>query len=557
MTITTPVALPFKPRLLKRYRDIAEVLVRYSRSDLFRSLARDPVFSSDEEPSSGAERTEAEAFAADLERLGPTFIKLGQLLSTRADLLPGAYLEALSRLQDQVEPFPAEEAGQIFESEIGVRLSKAFREFKPEPIAAASLAQVHRAVLRDGRLVAVKIQRPGLRPRVAEDLEALGEIADFAGAHSDTARRLQVRDVFAELKRALVSELDFQNEGRNLVAIGRNLSVLERIIVPEPLDDYTTSRVLTMDLVRGRKVTEVGPLARLEIDGSALADELFRAYLKQILVDGFFHADPHPGNVLMTEDGRIALIDLGMVARLTPRTQEHLLQLLMAVADGRSDDAARIGMLIGERDEDFDERTYRRQVAEIVSATRDSSIHEIKVGKMIMQVSRVATATGLKHPIELTLLGKTLLNLDRVAAILDPDFNPDTAVRRHAPELVQQRLTRDLTPGNVFSTLLELRDFTQELPGRVNRILDAVAENELEINVRAFDESRLMAGVHKIANRITMGLVLSALIVGAALLMRVETPFRILGYPGLAIICFLLAFTGGILLLWAILRDDT
>jgi ubiquinone biosynthesis protein len=551
------VALPLKPRLLKRYRDIAEVLIRYSRSDLFRSLAKDPFAAPGDDASSGRDTAEADRFASDLERLGPTFIKLGQLLSTRADLLPSVYLDALSRLQDKVEPFPAEEAGQIFEDEVGVRISKAFREFRPAPIAAASLAQVHRAVLRDGRLVAVKIQRPGLRKRVADDLEALGEIADFADAHSDSARRLQVREVFAELKRVLVSELDFQNEARNLVTIGGNLVDFERIIVPEPVEDFTTSKVLTMDLVRGRKITEVGPLGRLEIDGAALADELFRAYLKQILVDGFFHADPHPGNVLMSDESRIALIDLGMVARVTPRTQEHLLQLLMAVADGRSDDAARIGMLIGDRDDDFDERAYRRQVADIISSTRDSNLSDIKVGRMIMQVSRVATATGLKHPIELTLLGKTLLNLDQVAAILDPDFNPDSAIRSHAPELVQQRLSQDLTPGNVFSTLLELRDFAQEFPRRVNRILDAVASNELEINVRAFDESRLMAGVHKIANRITMGLVLSALIVGAALLMRVDTPFRILGYPGLAIVCFLLAFTGGLALLWAILRDET
>jgi predicted unusual protein kinase regulating ubiquinone biosynthesis (AarF/ABC1/UbiB family) len=550
------VALPLKPRLLKRYRDIAEVLIRYSRSDLFRSLARDPFAVESDAASSNRKTAEAERFAADLERLGPTFIKLGQLLSTRSDLLPSAYLDALSRLQDKVEPFSAEEAGRIFEDEVGVRISKAFLEFDREPIAAASLAQVHRALLRDGRLVAVKIQRPGLRKRVADDLEALGEIADFADAHSESARRLQVRDVFTELKRVLVSELDFQNEARNLVNIGANLEEFERVIVPEPVEDFTTSRVLTMDLVRGRKITEVGPLARLEIDGGALADELFRAYLKQILVDGIFHADPHPGNVLMSDDNRIALIDLGMVARVTPRTQEHLLQLLMAVADGRSDDAARIGMLIGDRDDEFDERTYRRQVAEIVNSTRDSSLSEIKVGRMIMQVTRVATATGLKHPIELTLLGKTLLNLDQVAAILDPDFNPDAAVRNHAPQLVQQRLSQDMTPGNVFSTLLELRDFAQEFPRRVNRILDAVADNELEINVRAFDESRLMSGVHKIANRITMGLVLSALIVGAALLMRVETPFRILGYPGLAIICFLLAFGGGLALLWAILRDE-
>jgi predicted unusual protein kinase regulating ubiquinone biosynthesis (AarF/ABC1/UbiB family) len=391
---------------------------------------------------------------------------------------------------------------------------------------------------------------------VAEDLEALEEIADFAGAHFESARRLQLREMFAELKRSLVQELDFQNEARNLLTIGAHLSGFERIIVPQPVEDFTTSRVLTMDLVRGRKITDVGPLARLELDGRQLAEDLFRAYLKQILVDGLFHADPHPGNVLMTDDHRIALIDLGMVARLTRRTQEHLLQLLMAVAEGRSDDAARIGMLIGERLEDFDEEGYRRRVADLVGATHDVSLEQIQVGKTILQVTRVATGTGLKLPIELTLLGKTLLNLDQVAWILDPDFNPDAAIREHAPELVQQRLTRDLSPGNVFSSLLELRDFAQEFPGRINRILDAVAGNEVEIKVHAFDETRLMSGLHKIANRITMGLVMSALIVGAALLMRVETPFRILGYPGLAIICFLLAFGGGLLLLWAIIQDD-
>ncbi|HEX6350852.1 MAG TPA: AarF/UbiB family protein [Candidatus Dormibacteraeota bacterium] len=534
------MALPLKPRLLKRYRDIALLLVRY------RPLASD----------AEADPADATRFATDLERLGPTFIKLGQLLSTRADLLPPPYLDALSRLQDQVEPFDFAEVEKTFQAEVGVRMSKAFAEVDQVPVAAASLAQVHRAVLREGRVVAIKVQRPDLPRRVHEDLEVLGDIADFADGHSDSVRRLQLRAMFEEFKRSLLRELDFQNEARNLVVLGANLAEFEHLIVPQPVADFTTSRVLTLDFVKGRKITRLGPLAALEMDGHELADELFRAYLKQILVDGFFHADPHPGNVLMTADHRLALIDLGMTAQVAPRTQENLLQLLMALAEGRSEEAARLGVLMGERTEYFDEAAYRRRVAELVGDTQDATLRNLEVGRTILQVSRVSTGTGLQLPVELTLLGKTLLNLDQVAAVLDPDFNPNEAIRRHAPELMQQRLSRDLSPGNVFSSLVDVRDFVQQMPRRVNRILDAVAENELEIKVHAIDETRLMSGLHKIANRITMGLVLSALIVGAALLMRVETPIRILGYPALAIVCFSLAFGGGLLLLWAIIQDE-
>jgi predicted unusual protein kinase regulating ubiquinone biosynthesis (AarF/ABC1/UbiB family) len=551
------MAVPLRPRLLKRYRDIGLLLVRYGRSDLLRSASADDALAEPEAGDAEWDPAEAERLTRDLEKLGPTFIKLGQLLSTRPDLLPAPYLDALSRLQDRVEPFPFEQVREMVESELGVRLSRAFADFDPEPTAAASLAQVHRAALRDGRPVAVKVQRPGLRRRVAEDLEVLESIAEFADAHSDQARRLQIRLLFEELKRSLLEELDFNREARNLETIGTNLEDFERIVVPGPVADFTTSRVLTMDWIPGRKITDVGPLARLELDGPALADELFRAYLKQILVDGVFHADPHPGNVLITDDGRIGLVDLGMVARLTPRTQENLLQLLMAIAEGRSDDAARIGLVIGTRSDDFDEDAYRRGVADLVSGTQDSTVKQLQVGKTILQATRVAAGTGLKLPMELTLLGKALLNLDQAAEILDPQFNPDAAIREHAPALVQQRLGRDLSPGSLISSVFELKEFVQEVPGRINRILDVVADNELEIRVRAFDERRLMASLHKMANRITMGLVMSALIIGAALLMRVDTPFRILGYPGLAMVCFLLAFGGGVILLWTILRDQS
>ncbi len=236
-----------------------------------------------------------EALAHDLEEMGPTFIKLGQLLSTRPEFLPQSYLDALARLQDKVKPFRADAVEEIVSSELGVRLSKGFLEFDLEPIAAASLGQVHKARLRDGRLVAVKVQRPGIRKMIREDLDALEDIASSLDRHTEIGRRAAFLEMLKEFRRTLFAELDYRQEAQNLIRLGKNLERYERLIVPQPVEDYTTSRVLTMDYVRGTKITSFSPLARLEMDGKVLADDLFKAYLDQVLVDGFFHADPHPG----------------------------------------------------------------------------------------------------------------------------------------------------------------------------------------------------------------------------------------------------------------------
>jgi predicted unusual protein kinase regulating ubiquinone biosynthesis (AarF/ABC1/UbiB family) len=327
-------------------------------------------------------------------------------------------------------------------------------------------------------------------------------------------------------------------------------------VVPAPVEDYTTSRVLTIDYIRGKKVTALSPLSRLEIEGEALVEQLFRAYLKQTLVDGFFHADPHPGNVFLTDDGRIALLDLGMVARIPPGLQEKLLQLLLAVSEGRSDEAATRAVEIGEPRENFDEREFRRRIAELVVQQQDASVEQMEVGKVVLGVTQISAECGIRLPSEMTMLGKMLFNLDHVGRALDPQFDPNASIRRHAAELMQQRMFKSISPGNLFSGLLEAKDFIERLPGRINRILDAVVRNELKVQVDAIDEQVLVEGFQKVANRIAMGLVLAALIVGAAMLMRVETSFRILGYPGLAMVCFLAAAGGGVALILDILFHD-
>lgn len=548
------MALLFKPEHLKRYADIARLLLHHGRGDLAKVAHVDDGLPDDE--TAEAVGGDPEKLAQDLEAMGPTFIKLGQLLSTRSDILPAPYLEALARLQDRVEPFSFAEVEEIVSSELGVRLSKAFRDFDPDPVAAASLGQVHHALLRDGRPVAVKVQRPGIRQVILDDLEAFAEAASFADRHTQMGRKFAFQEVLEEFRKTLLRELDYKREALNLVTLGRNLRSYERLVVPQPVDDYTTSRVLTMDYVRGTKVTDLSPLARLEMDNGALAEDLCKAYLDQILVDGFFHADPHPGNILVTEDRRLALIDLGMVARVDPRTQERLLKLLLAITDGRGHEAAQIALQMGTRLEGADEDRYRRAVADLVGGYQDVTADQIKVGRIVLGLARQASENGVRPAPELAMIGKALLHLDEVSRILDPEFDPNAIVRQHSDTIFRRHMMKRLSPSSLLSSTLELHEFAQNLPGRMNAVLDTLAGNKLELKVDAFDETRLVSNLQKIANRIALGLVLAALIVGAALMMQVRTRFTIFGYPGLAMLLFLLAAACGFGLVLSVLLGD-
>ena len=548
-----PISL--KPENVRRYKDIAMLLVKHGRSDVVDAAGLDDVLS-DLDADVEVSHADAEQLASDLERMGPTFVKLGQLLSTRADLLPAVYLESLSRLQDDIEPFPFEEVERIVSEELRVKLSTAFESFEPVPLASASLGQVHKAVLRSGKVVAVKIQRPGIREQIKKDLEAFREIAEFIDRRTEMGRRYGFADMLEEFAKTLRAELDYRMEADNLEEIGRNLARNERIVVPSPVRDYTTSRVLTMDFVDGKKVTALGPMALMELDGDVLAEALFTAYLDQILRDGIFHADPHPGNVFVTPDGQIALIDLGMVARISSSTQERLVKLLLAVADSRGDDASDELIALGEPRSGFDESQFRRRVVDLVGRHQGSTLANLDSGRVVVELSRISGESGLRPPPELTLLGKALLNLDLVAKTLAPEFDPNAALRRHAGDLMQYRLLRGSSPGNVLTAALEAKELVERMPGRLNKVLDALSRGEFEVKVDAIDEVELMRGFQKVANRVTLGLVIAALIMGAAMVMRVPTSARIFGYPAIAIVLFLLAAGAGLALIVTIFLHD-
>jgi predicted unusual protein kinase regulating ubiquinone biosynthesis (AarF/ABC1/UbiB family) len=550
------MALSLKPNHLTRYKDIAALLVKYGRSGALRSFDPDGPAPDDPTIDDPTIDDDGRRLAGDLEAMGPTFIKLGQLLSTRADLLPPAYLEALSRLQDDVEPVSFEVIEETVTREIGARISNAFQSFESTPRASASLGQVHRAVLRDGRPVAVKVQRPGIRQRIVDDMEVIEELAEFLDTHTGVGRAYGFRGMAEEFRRSIMAELDYRLEAANLRLLGSQLADYQRIVVPQPIDDYTTSTVLTMDLVDGRNVGALGPLATLETDRCALARDLFDAYLDQILVHGFVHADPHPGNVLLTTDGRLALIDLGMVVRIAPELQDDLVRLLLALSEGDGTDVSSILAGLGEKRENWDRLRFEREISALVQRNQAVTVGQLEAGRMVGELARIAGDCGLRPPVELTMLGKTLLNLDQVANKVDPDFDPNAAIQDHVGKIMRRKMLQSASPAHLLSAAMDAKEFVEKLPARVNKVMDALAEGQMTLNIQGIDEKELMRGIQKLANRVTAGLVIAALIVGAAMLMQIDTEAKLFGYPSVAIVCFLAAAAAGVWLIASSLLHD-
>lgn len=546
---------PMHNPLDSRYVDLVRLLRRYGRSDLVSGAQLDE-FAVDgpdtDDPVTGDHET-AERFAADLERMGPTFIKLGQLLSTRFDLLPPAYTTALTRLQDSVDPIPFAEVREVVEAELGATIGERFSDFDTEPLASASIGQVHAATLRNGREVVVKVQRPGVRETIRDDMEVLTRLATVADARTEAGRRFGFGQLLTQFRRSVAGELDYRREARNLITFGELTAQYQHLVVPQPVMEYTTSRLLTMDRIEGRKITDIGPLGLVDLDARPIVEELFRAYLRMILDEGVLHADPHPGNLLLTDDGRLALLDLGMTASVPPRLQGKVVKLLLSISDGDGEETAMILAAMGHPIEGYDAAAFRDDVSHLVSEAVASGA-ELEIGAVLVDLSRVSGIHGLRPPAEMSMIGKAMLNLDQATSHLDPSFAPAASIRDNASEIFASGLKT--TPGGVLAAAIEAKDFTAQLPRRANRILDSMAEGEFRLRVDAIDEQRLHLVLQRVANRLTLGLIIAATLIGASFMMRVPSTWTVLGYPGIAILFFLLAAVAGIIMAgWIVLTD--
>ena len=545
---------------MARTAKILQFLLKYRNAGVFNGLDLDAATAEHdvEVPTEG----KPEQFVTDLEALGPTFVKIGQALSTRPDMVPPEYLVALERMQDHVAPLEFPVIRQAIEDALGVRLSQAYVTFDEKPLGCASLAQVHRATLRGGREVAVKVQRPHALEQIRADLDALASIAGKVDHATNIGRRLRFADWVHEFRKTLMAELDYRTEAENLDRFARHFENYPELLVPAPVWDMTRTRVLTMELVHGTKVTEISGVRRTEQPMGDLAEALMRGYLDQTFVHGEIHADPHPGNLLVTPDGRLAIFDLGMVAHVPPKQRDRLLKLLFAAVDGRGEEVASEGIAMGTRLEDFDEESYLREVGQLVSryaahhAIR-SGTQSLSEGRLVLDLTRIATACGLRTPPELSLLGKTLLTLESVCLALDPSLDVKKVVEQHLEHVMRERLKKSLSPTNLAGELIEMQALMREAPRKVSDVLSLLADNRMQVRICGFEDSQILEALQKIANRVAAGVVTAALIIASAMMMRVDTAGpTLLGYPAIALVLFLIGAALGIAIVLSALFSD-
>jgi ubiquinone biosynthesis protein len=559
------------PRYLPRLTAMIGLFTRYGLAD-FASQQGLHALAAEDAPSDGKQGDDtpnkARAFRKRLVELGPAYVKLGQVLSTRPDLLPPPYIAELERLQDDVGPIPLADVEQTIESELHARLSKLFASFDETPLGTASLGQVHAAELRDGRLVVVKVQRPNIREQLSDDVDFFRQLASFMSEHTAAGTRVDMLGVVQQLEQALADELDYRIEARNAATFRRALAEFPRILVPRVIEGYTTERVLTTERVHGHKISDVSPLVRIEHDFHPVADELTRAYLKQITIDGHFHADPHPGNmfVVLPDDAnpptpsearardrravqrpavtpltrlendaqrnaaiqpsdvdvKLALIDFGMTARLATSAREHVVRLLLDLADNRGEDAAETLIELGTELPGFEREDYIREIAALMARNYTLTVGELRTGGVLYELINISFQRGLRLPAELILLAKALFNLDAVTRALDPTFSPIPTIREFGNQIAADRAKRELNPRRLFQLASESSDLAMALPHRLDLITSRLASNDFATRVDVPQITLMMEALQKVANRVFSGLVIAGLIVASAMLL----PYR-------------------------------
>lgn len=541
---------------LTRGLQILRFLIKYRREGVFHGLDFQPPADIAALTQQGSTSSSPEAFVRDLETLGPTFIKIGQALSTRPDLVSPPYLEALARMQDEVSPIDFQKIREVVEKQLGIRLHTAFPEFDPIPIGCASLAQVHRALLRDGREVAVKVQRPEIATQIRTDLDALAKIAGRADQITRLGRRVHLSDWIHEFRRTLLSELDYRLEADNLERFANHLAAYPRLLLPQPIWDLSGPHVLTMDYIRGTKITEIGKLRRIDERFDELAASLLRGYLDQTFIHGEIHADPHPGNLLITADTRLAIFDLGMVAHVPPQQRQRLLKLMLYATFGQGEQVAGEMISLGVRLEDFDEVRFVREVSQLVSRyAAHSESRILSEGHLMLELTKVSTDCSLRTPPELSFLGKTLLNLEGTCRLLDPDLDVKAIVESHLEHLLRNRLRSTFTPASIATGAVDLQAMLQDAPHKISAILSLLADNRMQFRVTGLQESRLIENLQKIANRITVGVIIAALILASAMLMR-GAGEELTGYMILALALFIVATALGLAIVISVLLSD-
>lgn len=462
-----------------------------------------------------------------LEDLGPTFVKVGQISSTRPDVFPADVIRELEKLQDHVPPFGYEDVQRIVEQELGAKLESVFDEFGETPLAAASIGQVHYAVLKTGERVAVKIQRPNIKNMIETDLEILQDLAALAQHRLEWADRYQIVDVVDEFAKTLREELDYANEGRNAEKIAKQFKNDPNIRVPKVYWDYSTAKVLTMEYIEGTKLNEINKLEQNGHNRHILAERIANATFQQVLIDGFFHGDPHPGNIYVMPKDVIVLMDFGMVGRLTSEMKDHFETFVIAMMRQNTDGVIKAITSMGMVPDDIDMSLFRADVDYLREKYYDVPFSQISLGQAVNDLFAVAFRHRIRIPADLTLLGKAMLTMEGVVARLDPDLSIVKVAEPFGVQLLKERYHPKNVTGKVWNHFTEYGNILTDLPKNIKEFTSTLKKGKMRMEISIPEIDLLVKRLNRMSNQLSFSIVLLSfsiimvgLIVGSALVMQ-------------------------------------
>ena len=551
------------PRKVQRLSEIAGVLVRHGlpylvqRLGLLRYLPKSKrLLPSGQDPELDRPGL-ARRLTVAMEELGPAFVRLGQLLSSRPDLIDEEFIREFERLQDQVAPFPSAEALSIVEHELGGPVGELFAAFADEPVASGSLAQVHYATLPDGTDVVVKVKRPGVEKLVMTDLSLLRSLADYGQRHIPELRVFQPAVMVEELERTMRRELDFVTEAANTARFERELAAVDGARCPKVYWDLTSSSVLTLERFTGVRVTDLDALGAMGVDRVALARRLADVFLKQYLEMAAFHGDPHPGNLLVMPDGTVGIIDFGMTGRLTTELRDKLGVLLVAVANRDVDIVTEICFSLGVMSDDVNESAFKLGILELLDKYYGMPLKRIDPRRVFGDVTALARESRIVLPRDFVLLAKSLVTIVSIARTLDPDFDVAALLRPRAKELLRQRLAPRQLAKSLGLNLWSIGTLARAVPRSFLRILRRAETGKLEFTFRHTGYEEFLAELDRAANRVTVSLILASLVVGSSMLLAAKVPPLL--FDGsvslLGVLGYLFAGILGLWIVWGILRS--
>lgn len=550
------------PRKIQRLTEIVAVLVRHGlsylvhRVNLGRYLPRRKQIARADEVEALDRSNLACRLTRAMEELGPTFVRLGQLLSSRPDLLDEEYIREFERLQDRVAPFPAAEARAIVEREFRRPVAELFASFSEEPAASGSLAQVHHATLLDGTEVAVKIKRPGVERIILTDLSLLRPLAEYAASQSPDLQMFQPVAVIDELESSVRRELDFITEASNTALFCKALGRSDGACCPKVFWDLTSSEVLTMERLHGARITDLAALREMGVDRPALARRLADMFLKQYLEMGVFHADPHPGNLLVMPDGTVGILDFGMVGRMTHDVRDKLGMLLVAIARRQVEVVTEICFALRLTGEDFNETMFERGILELLDKYYGIPLKRVDPRRVFHDMTALARECHVVLLRDFVLFAKSLSTIVSVGRTLDPDFEVATLFRARAQGVLRERLAPTRLAKNAGVSLWSFATLLQAMPRSIARILRRTEAGHLQVTFRHVGHERFVTELDRSANRITLALILASIVIGSSLLLALKTAPLLFGSISLlGIFGYLIAGILGLWTVWGILRS--